>query len=798
MPTTTGAPYGPTGGAAGIRSNAGPRDNHTDFGALPFNDFTPGMTTSNRQIQITQNFQGGRFLWRTGTHRLTTTLTYSLATAGQEHRFEPGAIVKGSSLLGAFTRGTGSDFDKWFITGVGAQFSQTEVTVDYPLGGTALRSLYVDDVMLYPIGTRAGVSGTTDRVFYEATSGGTFWIGFNPAGHLCESLFFFGQLFDIHAPDIVMWGGTLTHSGFSVIRVGGTAGITQANQPSNCVFQDMEMSYNRRQQCFSANAPNQTLTTPRVQGLVIDHCYIHHGANYNYSMVGVDDIDIRNTEMAFGNFLHFGDRLNDQFAEGNDKILFTNRARIRSNWIHDADGAASWPDTQNNTFTLEDNVLEDNFGSCIHLEDNSGAVLRRNYIANNQKDGNQPAPFQTLGGWGYRGGGMFLSSTNGAEVYDNDFYDNKHAEIYMRGDAFRVYNLSDTEVHHNRFQHWDSDSSAFEFLLSYRDSVNTNDTRPASGPRGLPAYMDSPYRDDANNVYHHNEYHVRGAGRSDNGGTTWFFAPSGSQRTYAQWQAGMATLQDPSGVAVGAVAAKFDPTSTFVADLPLFPGGPQSVQPVTETDLSRALVTKESYALAQVSETDTPLGVSAAVTLPVGVTQVIAEVFEDDSAQTASPRTRINFSNQAVATTFATIFTRVARTVVEIDSALGFGTPGVPLNIVEEPDEVFAVTYRQRLDWSTPVAATTANEIVVTPDVTLALGQPTSTASALAITVKEAWVLNQATETDETFAILKAISGGVTGTPAVAGNAFSEEPRVPVQRPSRVRVRGSYSNDRVR
>jgi hypothetical protein len=271
-------------------------------------------------------------------------------------------------------------------------------------------------------------------------------------------------------------------------------------------------------------------------------------------MTNVNTMTISYVETYNGNMCHFGNRVVGTFDEGSDKTLFCDSMWYHHNWFHDNDGPGSWQDTRVEDFLHEQCVVENNFGAGVHHEDNTRGTFRYNYFENNQKDGNQEAPFNgtatgwpTLGGWSYKGGGMWISRSSFCEIHNNHMVGNKHATFYIRGDDVGVHRLDNMWLHDNLVYHADGDS-AQEYMISYRDSS---------------AYVSLAT---SNNKYNFNTYHVPAAGRGQSGATfgtqQWFFAPSGASRTFTEWKQGMTAI-DPTF----APASYFDPNSTLATDL---------------------------------------------------------------------------------------------------------------------------------------------------------------------------------------------------------------------------------------
>ena len=275
-----------------------------------------------------------------------------------------------------------------------------------------------------------------------------------------------------------------------------------------------------------------------------------------------DGLTLTDCEMAYGNHFHFGDRLvTGPYAEGNDKTLFCDYTTYDGCWIHDADGAAIWPDTENGHLTVTQSVLEDNYGSGIHEEDSNFMEFSFNYVDNNQRDGNQPAPLSSIGGWGFKGGGVWVSASADAEVHHCWFNQNKHAYLFASDDAGEVHRTENLWVHDNLVYHTDSGDvpdaaggtfgAGCEYLISMRGNSN-----------------EYPLTAVANNKFDLNTYHLPNTRQDGRGGAgmsgLWVCWPSSvNGRSLTAWRAGMVDGLHPDR----APASYFDPNSTFTFDL---------------------------------------------------------------------------------------------------------------------------------------------------------------------------------------------------------------------------------------
>ncbi len=85
---------------------------------------------------------------------------------------------------------------------------------------------------------------------------------------------------------------------------------------------------------------------------------------------------------------------------------------IRNNHVHSNVGIGLWLDVYNRNAIIEDNLVEDNYGSGIMDELNVNTTIRNNIVRNNRKDNN------TGGLWG--GAEILIVNAEQGDVYGND------------------------------------------------------------------------------------------------------------------------------------------------------------------------------------------------------------------------------------------------------------------------------------------------------------------------------------------------------------------------------------------
>ncbi|MCC7208854.1 MAG: right-handed parallel beta-helix repeat-containing protein [Anaerolineae bacterium] len=85
---------------------------------------------------------------------------------------------------------------------------------------------------------------------------------------------------------------------------------------------------------------------------------------------------------------------------------------IRNNHVHSNVGIGLWLDVYNRNAIIEDNLVEENYGSGIMDELNVNTTIRNNVVRNNRKDNN------TGGLWG--GAEILIVNSEQGDVYNND------------------------------------------------------------------------------------------------------------------------------------------------------------------------------------------------------------------------------------------------------------------------------------------------------------------------------------------------------------------------------------------
>ena len=534
-PPGPGAYYGPTDGAAAIRSGAGPRPvSLPAFGT----DITPGNLT---QANINAIGVGGTIRIRAGIHRPGVSIGF---LEGQTVYAEDGAVIKGSAVVtdhsaaGWIADGAG----RWRRGGQTQDFSAQSAIIlasssntANPVCNTELEDYYLDGVPMIAVTSSAAVTPGSNKK-YMNRGGDEVWIGVNPANYLIERLVVNNHLVQtFNHSNFTLIGGVWEHALYRTVSMGSYQSHLLP-QIHDIVVEDVEARYGHLG-AFNCQADTSDGgTVPLMNGVYIRHNNFHHGGKYNHNIGGVNAPTIEYNEFAYGNILHFGARSVSPNDEGASKAFHWRNGLWQYNWSHHSDGPEWW-DTDCAAL-VQESVFEDNECLGIMWEGNTVAGQNLTVYRNHFKNNGRTNP--TFGEWGTgHQGNLYLSCSFPGDVSRNIFQSDagvslgsQQTDIKYSWQAPGRPETKEWFVHHNLFNR---SYAAGDGYVSNRGGANQ--------------LMQAVN----NNKFDFNEYHcaVGTNGR--------YFWPSGTYRTYPQWRAGDAAPSAP--------ASYYDPNSTLAADL---------------------------------------------------------------------------------------------------------------------------------------------------------------------------------------------------------------------------------------
>ncbi len=212
----------------------------------------------------------------------------------------------------------------------------------------------------------------------------------------------------------------------------------------------------------------------------------------------------------YSNFQSTGAMWDDNeiaFCGREQKFVSTIGVVVSNSWYHDNDGAGVWFDTGNSDYLVEDNTFEDNGEEGINLEISYGGIIRRNSIS------------------GSGLAGLYISTTQGVEAYENDLVDNwRGIQFFLNTFALSDgWDLADNYVHDNTIT-LSTRAGSIASLLSYTGTLSSTALAP---------YVDNT----KNNLFIDNTY------TAPSTGTWWYWGTA--HKTWEQWQA---LPQDAAGM----------------------------------------------------------------------------------------------------------------------------------------------------------------------------------------------------------------------------------------------------------
>ncbi len=521
-------------------------------GVFPTGSYTtlsPSNTVAANQALIDADATG-QIWWPAGTYRLTSSATIYRPRTNQIHRFETGplripsdtAVIKGSAIVTGWTQGSGADSDKWFVTGQTQDFGDAT----QPTGGgtnvvayTEREDYYKDGIPMIAVTTKAEVTGTTNKRYLDQAAD-TVWIGFNPSGNTMERLMSdFTALILIHSDPAVsgvtLKGGIVEHSLNNCVSVG----LGFFGTEDNVVIEDMEMRY-AHFRCFNVSG----ISSNYITGLVLRHCYLHHGGSYNLTGGRIDSPVFEYCHFAFGNDLHYGNRGTGSDNEGASKFVqCTGTFAWRYNWSHDNDGDEWWDTNPAISIQATESVIENNYRWGLNIEDCSGTPSLVSHCL--LRDNGQILP--VWGEWGsistrHEMANLYTTSTNDLELANN-LFQSKASMNYQR-DISMSWQARSTgtgpqrlRVHNNRF-----------------DRRNLPGGTTHKGFESAQGSLQDLWYQTSDNKWDFNEYHIP-TGQDTNG--QWF--NQNGAITWNDWRDG--------GSLPFAPPSFYDPNSTITADL---------------------------------------------------------------------------------------------------------------------------------------------------------------------------------------------------------------------------------------
>lgn len=355
--------------------------------------------------------EGTTFVIASGTHRLQE----AVPKDGMRFVGEPGAVLKGSRLLTAFTRADGL----WVAEG---QTQEGPAHGEMEAGrerDAHPEDLFLDGRRLRHVGARHEVRPGTWFFDYDHDR---LYLGDDPAGRTAE--------------------------------VGVTAVAFSGPGVRDVTIENLVVShYASRAQQGAING-DDTLDWEVASTEVSDNhgvglrigpgMHVHHSRALRNGQLGMGGVAgtrpalIESNEIAENRLLGY----DWGWEGGGTKFVASTGLRFVNNWVHHNRGPGPWFDIDNVDISVASNLVEHNTMLGIFLEISYGADISSNTVRHNGSES-----------YGDFGAGIFVSNSSDAEVHHNLLYGNRHEIMVIhddRGDGARgEYRTTGLDAHHN-------------------------------------------------------------------------------------------------------------------------------------------------------------------------------------------------------------------------------------------------------------------------------------------------------------------------------------------------------------
>ena len=370
---------------------------------------------------------GATFVFKPGVYRLQTITPRT----GQTFVGERGAVLSGAKVLTGWRR----DGARWYVSGQSQKGDvtafkciETRPRCNYP------EELFINDVRMRHVGTLPEVRPGTWFFDYPAAR---IYIGDDPERKVVETSVvpysFNGNRSRVTIKNLTIekYANRAQHG--AVHPRTGLADPPQSGDLSyGWLIEDVEVRLNHGAGIQLAH------------DMVVRRCRVMRQGQIGIRGAGVNNVLIEDSELAYNNEAGY----DWGFEGGATKILHSNKAVFRSNYVHHNFGAGLWLDWDNRNSLIEMNFVEQNSSPGIFQECNAQGVVRYNISRFN-------ATHKSASPWLW-GAQILISSSQQMEIYGNTVTvsaDGGNGITLIqqnRGTAsFGVLMLKDNHVHNN-------------------------------------------------------------------------------------------------------------------------------------------------------------------------------------------------------------------------------------------------------------------------------------------------------------------------------------------------------------
>jgi parallel beta-helix repeat protein len=345
--------------------------------------------------------------------------------SGQVLTFEKGAIVSGAQVVTSWSK----QGAYWVLGGQTQEFSDPALypflkeyaCTDNP-AACVYEDLFKDDKPMTQVLALADLG--PGKIYFDKAAD-LMYIVDDPTGHTMETTRLTIGM-DSTASDVTIRGATFEKFAWIGFRVTGNSWTLEDDVFADSHLIGLQLSGNdhvARRNAIEHNGDIGILAT-EGSGMLFD-----------------------SNEVAFNNYLHFGDRPIPN-EEGGAKFLITPNTTLRGNFSHDNDGDGWWFDTSNTDILVEGNTFANNARYGLFYEVSFDATIRNNTFRNNGID------YGVTPHW--VGGGIRISTSKNVDIYDNLFQGNRWSSLFANwvdreAGAYGVPTTTGLHVHDNIF-----------------------------------------------------------------------------------------------------------------------------------------------------------------------------------------------------------------------------------------------------------------------------------------------------------------------------------------------------------
>lgn len=351
--------------------------------------------TDDLAALIAANGTGTTFCLQSGTHRITASGGLTPKTSDQFIGVGANTTIDGAKVVTGWAA-SGSDWvATGFLPGTAPNGGGTCETAS-PLCNQP-NDIFFDGTWLSPVSSQAALSSGKAYLDY---AGNKIYIRDNPSGHTIEQSWA-SRLFTGSGDNVQIKNLTLQHAA----SISNTGAVDPGSGAAGWVLDHNEIRWNHGYGTGPGSASfGQTL------GMTVTANNVHHNGQDGTGGDGEGNL-VQANEVHHNSYAGY-----DVLWDGGNKFGHARNLVVTGNYYHDEKGPGIWCDINCEDITVSNNYVK-NTQRGIMFEISCRASIHDNIVVDSADTTSTPT-------WG--GIGILISTSEGAEVYNNQVYNSQH------------------------------------------------------------------------------------------------------------------------------------------------------------------------------------------------------------------------------------------------------------------------------------------------------------------------------------------------------------------------------------